>query len=102
MRRACVGSDVVNRRTEARDGSQQVVWLDTGTPVACCDRCFKQGFEGGLKSPLEIGGRASYALSRARAPSNLNQAEHHKKFSYQEEIREIFKRHRVAFDERYD
>jgi putative transposase len=31
----------------------------------------------------------------------LNQAEHHKKFSYQEEIREIFKRHRVAFDERY-
>jgi putative transposase len=31
----------------------------------------------------------------------LNQAEHHKKFSYQEEIREIFERHRVAFDERY-
>jgi hypothetical protein len=31
----------------------------------------------------------------------LNQAEHHKKSSYQEEIREIFKRHRVAFDERY-
>ena len=31
----------------------------------------------------------------------LNQAEHHKKFSYQEEIREIFKRHRVAYDERY-
>jgi hypothetical protein len=31
----------------------------------------------------------------------VNQAEHHKKFSYQEEIREIFKRHRVAFDGRY-
>jgi len=31
----------------------------------------------------------------------VNQAKHHKKFSYQEEIREIFKRHRVAFDERY-
>jgi REP element-mobilizing transposase RayT len=31
----------------------------------------------------------------------LNQAEHHKKFSYQEELREIFKRHRVAFDESY-
>ena len=30
-----------------------------------------------------------------------DQAEHDKKFSYQEEIREIFKRHRVAFDERY-
>ena len=31
----------------------------------------------------------------------LNQAEHHRKISYQEEIREIFKRQRVAFDERY-
>jgi putative transposase len=31
----------------------------------------------------------------------LNQAEHHKKYSYQDEIREIMKRHRVAFDERY-
>jgi hypothetical protein len=31
----------------------------------------------------------------------LNQAEHHRKISYQEEIREIFKRHRVAFGERY-
>jgi hypothetical protein len=31
----------------------------------------------------------------------LNQTEHHKKFSSQEEIREIFDRHRVTFDERY-
>jgi putative transposase len=30
-----------------------------------------------------------------------NQFEHHKKFSYQEEVREIMKRHRTAFDERY-
>lgn len=30
----------------------------------------------------------------------LSQAEQHKKLKYQEEIREIFKRHRVAFDER--
>jgi putative transposase len=30
-----------------------------------------------------------------------NQGEHHKKQSYQEEVRELFKRHRVAFDERY-
>ena len=29
------------------------------------------------------------------------QAEHHRKFSYQEELRELLKRHRVAFDERY-
>ena len=30
-----------------------------------------------------------------------DQAEHRRKFSYQEELRELLKRHRVAFDERY-
>ena len=30
-----------------------------------------------------------------------DQAQHHRKFSYQEELRELLKRHRVAFDERY-
>jgi hypothetical protein len=30
-----------------------------------------------------------------------NQAEHHRKFSYQDELRELLKRHRVAFEERY-
>ena len=30
-----------------------------------------------------------------------NQAEHHRKFSFQEEVRELLKRHRITFDERY-
>ena len=30
-----------------------------------------------------------------------DQAQHHRKFLYQEELRELLKRHRVAFDERY-
>jgi REP element-mobilizing transposase RayT len=30
-----------------------------------------------------------------------NQAEHHRKFSFQEEVRELLKRPRVSFDERY-
>ena len=30
-----------------------------------------------------------------------DQAEHHRKFSYQEELRELLKRQRVAFDERF-
>ena len=30
-----------------------------------------------------------------------DQAQQHRKFSYQEELRELLKRHRVAFDERY-
>ena len=30
-----------------------------------------------------------------------DQAQHHRKFSYQEELRELLKRPRVAFDERF-
>ena len=30
-----------------------------------------------------------------------DQAEQHRKFSYQEELPELLKRHRLAFDERY-
>jgi len=30
-----------------------------------------------------------------------NQTEHHRRFSFQEELRELLKRRRVAFDERY-
>ena len=48
---------------------------------------------------LVHGQRAAECLESVTAYI-LNQAEHHKKSSYQEEIREIFKRHRVAFDER--
>jgi putative transposase len=29
------------------------------------------------------------------------QAEHHRKFTFQEEVRELLKRHRMNFDERY-
>ena len=43
-------------------------------------------------------GPVVWQLVQVRAAECL---EHHKKLSYQEEIREIFKRHRVAFDERY-
>jgi REP element-mobilizing transposase RayT len=50
-------------------------------------------------------GYGAFSVSESNAEAVtayiLNQAEHHKKFSYQEEIREIFKRHQVAFDERY-
>jgi REP element-mobilizing transposase RayT len=30
-----------------------------------------------------------------------NQAEHHRKFSFQDELRQLLKRHHTAFDERY-
>jgi putative transposase len=50
-------------------------------------------------------GNGAFSVSESNVQSVtayiLNQTEHHRKFSYQEEIREIMKRHRVAFDERY-
>jgi hypothetical protein len=38
---------------------------------------------------------------RSETYSYLAGIEHHRKFSYQEELRELLKRHRVSFDERY-
>jgi putative transposase len=50
-------------------------------------------------------GYGAFSVSESNVESVIayiaNQAEHHKRFTYQEEIREIFKRHRVVFDERY-
>jgi hypothetical protein len=58
------------------------------------------------RGSMALGGRMDTVPSPSASPMwnrsrpIANQAEHHKKFSYQEEIREIFERHRVAFDER--
>ena len=61
--------------------------------------------EKGLRDFGWQNGYAAFSVSESNLESItayiLNQAEHHRKISYQEEIREIFKRHRVAFDERY-
>jgi putative transposase len=57
-----------------------------------------------LSSLRKIGGR-SCVLSESNVEAVTayisDQAEHHRKFSYQEELRELLKRHQVAFDERY-
>ena len=61
--------------------------------------------EKGLRDFGWQNGYGAFSVSESNVESVtayiLNQAEHHRKISYQEEIREIFKRHRVAFDERY-
>ena len=46
-------------------------------------------------------GAFSVSESSVEAAYISDQAEHHRKFSYQEELRELLKRHQVAFDERY-
>jgi putative transposase len=45
----------------------------------------------------------SVGKSQADAVANYihNQAEHHRHVSYQEEVREFFRRYQVPFDERY-
>jgi putative transposase len=50
-------------------------------------------------------GYGAFSVSESKVESVtayiLNQAEHHKRFSYREEVREIMERHRMALDERY-
>jgi REP element-mobilizing transposase RayT len=48
-------------------------------------------------------GAFSVSESNAEALSAYitDQAEHHRKYSFQEEVRELLKRHRTTFDERY-
>jgi hypothetical protein len=44
-------------------------------------------------------GRKENSEGRAVSAYTSNQAEHHRIFSYREEIRKLLKRHRLAFDE---
>ena len=50
-------------------------------------------------------GYGAFSVSESAAEAVIlyitNQAEHHRKFSFQEEVRELLKRHRITFDERY-
>ena len=50
-------------------------------------------------------GYGAFSVSESNAEALIayitNQAEHHQKFSFQEEVRELLKRHRTTFDERY-
>jgi REP element-mobilizing transposase RayT len=50
-------------------------------------------------------GYGAFSVSESNAETLIayitNQAEHHRKYSFQEEVRELLKRHRITFDERY-
>ena len=50
-------------------------------------------------------GYAGFSVSQSKIPEVLkyieNQAEHHRRISYQDELRGLFRRHEVEFDERY-
>ena len=50
-------------------------------------------------------GYGAFAVSESNVPEVrtyiANQAEHHRKRSFQEEYRSLLERHRIAYDERY-
>ena len=79
---------VVWQWVDRQNGGMGLIRIENHNITLCCYQPWP--------SPLLI-----FSFMRSFPPKILNQAEHHKKFSYQEEIREIFKPHRVAFDERY-
>ena len=50
-------------------------------------------------------GYAAFSVSESNAERVRryidNQEEHHRKMTFQDELRELFRRHRIEFDERY-
>ncbi|HEY6565516.1 MAG TPA: transposase [Pirellulaceae bacterium] len=50
-------------------------------------------------------GYAGFSVSQSNVPDVMryiqNQAEHHRRISFQDELRELFKKHEIEFDERY-
>jgi putative transposase len=61
--------------------------------------------EKGLRAFAWQNGYGAFSVSESNVEAVTahigSRAEHHRKFSFQDEIRELLKRHRVAFDERY-
>lgn len=60
---------------------------------------------GGNSSFYWQAGYAAFSVSQSRSPDVVkyieNQSEHHRRKSFQEELRELLQRHRIDFDERY-
>ena len=67
--------------------------------------CSKRLREKGILNFAWQNGYGAFSVSESNVAAVTayisDQVEHHRKFSDQEELRELLKRHRVAFDERY-
>jgi len=74
---------------EVKKGSSK--WMKTGQPKIS-DFCWQAGY-------------AAFSVSQSNVPAVKsyieNQEEHHRTISFQDELRAFFKKHKVAFDERY-
>ena len=67
--------------------------------------CSKRLREKGILGFAWQNGYGAFSVSESNVEAVTayisEQAQHHRKFSYQEELRELLRRHRVAFDERF-
>ena len=67
--------------------------------------CSKRLREKGILGFAWQNGYGAFSVSESNVETVTayisDQAQQHRKFSYQEELRELLKRHRVAFDERF-
>ncbi|GIW98342.1 MAG: transposase [Pirellulaceae bacterium] len=73
----------------------------------------KQGSSKWMKTPEGTengafqwqGGYAAFSVSQSKVPQVQsyieNQVEHHRRMSFQDELRVLFRRHQIEFDERY-
>jgi len=87
--------------------------LSKNHPLSKVVQEVKQGSSKWMKTPEGTendafqwqGGYAAFSVSQSNVPQVQryieNQAEHHRRMSFQDELREIFRRHQIDFDERY-
>ncbi len=67
-------------------------WMKTGSPLRIVGFQWQSGYAGFSVSESSVPAVKSYIA---------NQSEHHHRMSFQDELRQLFERHQVSFDERY-
>ncbi len=75
---------------EVKKGSSK--WMKTSDGVANTEFAWQAGYAGFSVSLSQVGKVTKYIETQAR---------HHRRVSFQEELRALFKRHQIEYDERY-
>ena len=75
---------------QVKKGSSK--WMKSAEATGNQDFCWQNGYAGFSVSESKLEQVRQYIE---------NQAEHHRRISFQDELRALFQRHRIEFDERY-
>lgn len=75
---------------EVKKGSSK--WMKSSEGAANIEFCWQAGYAAFSVSQSKVGDVSAYIK---------NQAKHHARLSFQDELRSLFKRHGIEFDERY-